>query len=605
MASPDALVGRTIAGKFVVEAHIGSGAMGAVYRARQVALEKTVAIKVLHGEHAGESQFVTRFHREAKAASRLNHPNSIQVIDFGEEPDGLLYIAMEYLDGRSLHRVLKEDGRLPPARIADILMQALAALAVAHDMSVVHRDLKPENIIVLRGADDDGRFKDVIKVCDFGIAKITDTRAYRSQGGHDSAAPVTTAGLIIGTPEYMSPEQGRGEKLDPRSDLYSVGVILFEMLTGQLPFEAENAIGVLLRHVSEAPRKPSELAPGVDPNLEAICLRALEKSRDARFSGAREMRTALRAALDSTAWAPGGKDLPSVQVLTAAPAGGSAATVEMTRPPAVSSATDDAGIKPTFSGTAAGIPRSARRRGAMLLGVSVGVAAVAAALLLVRSARHDRASMPSSATSGSAQSVPVATLVPEQMPGDIPPLQDPAVGSFHAGASASPHASHGPPSKAAPTVVAPMPVTPAAASVVVPAQASVSVATPTVPAASPPPAAAADTSFDPERAYVEVGLINAQGVRERAVRAALHGTGLGPCYRRALQARGSRETGVATLSLSFDESGAMRGAIVTGADFLPGLTRCLQGAAAGASVPGSQVDKGGGTADVTLSFKAP
>src|SRR5271165_4004951 len=140
------LIGRTIAGKFVVEELLGAGAMGAVYRARQSALEKTVAIKVLHGEHAGDATFAARFHREAKAASRLNHPNSMQVIDFGAEPDGLLYIAMEFLDGRSLHRVIKEDGPLPARRIADILMQALAAIAVAHDMGVVHRDLKPENI---------------------------------------------------------------------------------------------------------------------------------------------------------------------------------------------------------------------------------------------------------------------------------------------------------------------------------------------------------------------------------------------------------------------------------------------------------------------------
>src|SRR6266852_5307920 len=140
-AGHEQIIGRTIAGKFVVEGLIGSGAMGAVFRARQIALEKTVAIKVLHGEHANDPTFATRFHREAKAASRLNHPNSMQVIDFGAEPDGLLYIAMEYLDGRSLHGVLREDWPLAPARVADILMQTLAALAVAHDMGVVHRDL--------------------------------------------------------------------------------------------------------------------------------------------------------------------------------------------------------------------------------------------------------------------------------------------------------------------------------------------------------------------------------------------------------------------------------------------------------------------------------
>ena len=173
----DQLVGRTVAGKFLVEGLIGSGAMGAVYRARQIALDKTVAIKVLHGEHADDPAFAARFQREAKAASRLNHPNSMQVIDFGEEPDGLLYIAMEHLDGRSLHRVLRGRSPVSSARIADILMQTLAALAVAHDMGVVHRDLKPENIVVLEGADDDGRLRSIVKVCDFGIAKITDSRA--------------------------------------------------------------------------------------------------------------------------------------------------------------------------------------------------------------------------------------------------------------------------------------------------------------------------------------------------------------------------------------------------------------------------------------------
>src|SRR5579883_300030 len=230
-SSHDSLIGRTIAAKFVVEGLIGSGAMGAVFRARQIALDKVVAIKVLHGEHADDQTFAARFQREAKAASRLNHPNSMQVIDFGVEPDGLMYIAMEYLAGRSLHEVIKSEWPLPPARIADILMQTLAAIAVAHDLGIVHRDLKPENIMVLPGTDDDGRPKDVVKVCDFGIAKITDSRAYKSGEERDSAAPVTTAGFLVGTPEYMSPEQCRGEKLDTRSDIYSVGVILYQLLT--------------------------------------------------------------------------------------------------------------------------------------------------------------------------------------------------------------------------------------------------------------------------------------------------------------------------------------------------------------------------------------
>src|ERR1019366_5814178 len=152
-AGHEELVGRTIAGKYVVEGLIGTGAMGAVFRARQMALEKTVAIKVMHGEHASDPAFAARFHREAKAASRLNHPNSIQILDFGAEADGLLYIAMEYLDGRSLHALLRDEWPLAPARVANIAMQTLAALAVAHDTGVVQLALKPENVMVLSGTD--------------------------------------------------------------------------------------------------------------------------------------------------------------------------------------------------------------------------------------------------------------------------------------------------------------------------------------------------------------------------------------------------------------------------------------------------------------------
>ena len=226
-----ALLGRTIAGKFLIESYLGGGAMGAVYKARQVALDKDVAIKVLHGEHAGDAMFAARFQREAKAASKLDHPNSMRVLDFGQEPDGLLYIAMELLPGRDLFHVILEDWPITAERAADIVTQALAALAVAHDMGIVHRDLKPENIMLMSGTDDEGRPRDVVKVCDFGIAKISDPRSYRSgEGMKDSAGPVTTTGFLVGTPEYMSPEQGRGEKLGAASDLYAVGVILYQLL---------------------------------------------------------------------------------------------------------------------------------------------------------------------------------------------------------------------------------------------------------------------------------------------------------------------------------------------------------------------------------------
>jgi serine/threonine-protein kinase len=292
-----ALIGRRIAGKFVVEQFLGGGAMGAVYRARDDSLDRKVALKVMHPAVAVDPSFVSRFHREARAASRLDHPNSMRVIEFGEEPDGLLYIAMEYLEGRDLYKVIHEDWPLSEARIADVMMKALAAIAVAHEMGVIHRDLKPENIMILSRKDDEGH--DIVKVCDFGIAKITE----RDEAAPDAApktagAKVTTAGVVVGTPEYMSPEQARGEKLDSRSDLYSMGIILYQLLTGRTPFLADTALAVVLKHITEAPEPPHTIYPGVHKGLEAVCLRALAKAKEDRFQSARDMRAALKAVMD-------------------------------------------------------------------------------------------------------------------------------------------------------------------------------------------------------------------------------------------------------------------------------------------------------------------
>jgi serine/threonine protein kinase len=604
-AGHEHIIGRTIAGKFVVENLIGSGAMGAVFRARQIALEKTVAIKVLHGEHADDPTFAARFHREAKAASRLNHPNSMQVLDFGAEPDGLLYIAMEYLDGRSLHSLLREEWPLAPARLADILMQTLAALAVAHDMGVVHRDLKPENVMVLRGTDDDGRPRDIVKVCDFGIAKITDPRAYRSSGPGESNAPVTTAGFLVGTPEYMSPEQGRGEKLDSRSDLYSVGVILFEMLTKRVPFEAENAIGVVLKHVTEEPPRPSLLAPGVDPRLEAICLRAIRKFREERYASARDMRAELRLVADGRPTAPGAGGAPRVQVMTESPASVSAATVQMPVASRAASAAEESPVKPTLVGTTSAIARPKGRRELVLAGLAlaaVGAAGTVATMLVRARPRSVTVAAPLQLVGSSARSSSVEPSETEAVP-DLAAADEPAPrGSAapHGAAHAKPTGS--PSAKPIPSTTAPATATATPTATATATATATPTATPTPMPALPEPA---DPSFDPERAYVEVGLINVEGVRERAVRGALHGIGLAQCYKGALKTRGARATGVATLNLSLDENGATRSAIVTGADFLPGLARCLQGAGTGVHVAKSQIDSGGGVAEITLAFKAP
>jgi serine/threonine-protein kinase len=333
----DALIGRTIAGKFLIEKYLGGGAMGAVYLARQTALEKNVAIKVMHPRLAAEKTFATRFQREAKAASRLDHVNSVRMLDFGAEPDGLLYLAMEYLEGRTLHEVIVQDWPLPKARIVDLLSQALAALAVAHDMGVVHRDLKPENFMILPAKDDEGRVVDQVKVCDFGIAKLMD-------GPQDNASfltgsGVTTQGVVVGTPEYMSPEQAKGETLDARSDLYAMGVILYQLLVGRVPFQADSAIEIVLAHVTKPPPPPREIYPRVDPELEAVCLRALRKDKAERYQSAREMRGDLRASIY-------GRDrVPSLAPLAAA-SSGSVSAIPVPEPAQFTTAPTVAGMVP-------------------------------------------------------------------------------------------------------------------------------------------------------------------------------------------------------------------------------------------------------------------
>ena len=285
----EALTGRTIAGKFRIETLVGEGAMGAVYKARQLTLGTTLAIKVLHGHLAGEPMFAARFLREAQAASRVDHPSSMRVVDFGEEPDGLLYIAMEYVDGHTLAKIIDEERSLPVSRIVDIACQALAALAVAHDIGVIHRDLKPENIMIQGGKDDEGRTHDIVKVCDFGVAKLLE--------GNGRAPSVTAEGMMIGTPEYMSPEQARGEMLDARSDIYAMGVLLFHMMTGKVPFDSATAFGTAFMHVNDEPTRPRLLNPSADSRLEAICLKAMSKRREDRHASARELRGELRALL--------------------------------------------------------------------------------------------------------------------------------------------------------------------------------------------------------------------------------------------------------------------------------------------------------------------
>jgi serine/threonine-protein kinase len=286
VAAPDDYIGKTVASKYLVERMIGEGGMGKVYRATQLALDKPVVLKVLRQALLSDASTVRRFQREAKAASRLNHPNSISVLDYGQSEDGAMYIAMEFVEGKDLHHVLTRDWPLPEGRVVRIMAQVLSALADAHAASVIHRDLKPENIMLEQRRGE----ADFVKVLDFGIAKIMD-------GTGEEEPALTRQGFVCGTPEYMSPEQARGATLDHRSDLYAVGVILYQLTSGRLPFDSDSALGFATKHLVEEPLPPSRRRPEaeISPAMERLIMRALSKSPDERPQTAEQFRAELLA----------------------------------------------------------------------------------------------------------------------------------------------------------------------------------------------------------------------------------------------------------------------------------------------------------------------
>ena len=281
----DPLIGQTLAGKYFIHQLLGHGGMGDVYKATHLTLDRPVVLKLLKKLFHSDPSLVQRFHREARASSRLNHPNSITIIDFGQTDDGTLFMAMEYLAGKSLERIVAEEHPLAEGRVIHIVAQILAALGEAHALGIIHRDLKPANVMIEPRRDE----PDFVKVLDFGIAKLNEP----GSGG----AGLTQAGIVCGTPGYMSPEQVRGEELDPRSDIYAVGVILYEMLTGVLPFESDTPMGLVTKHLVEDPPPIAVRRPGtvVSEQLEAVIMKALARNRDERFSSSDEMRAALLA----------------------------------------------------------------------------------------------------------------------------------------------------------------------------------------------------------------------------------------------------------------------------------------------------------------------
>jgi serine/threonine-protein kinase len=287
----DPLVGRLIADRYRVLAPLGRGGMGAVYRVEHVMLKKELALKFLHPELGRLDEVARRFEREAEAAARLDHPNIVNVTDFGRTADGMLFLVMELLQGQALTSLIRPDGEgrpLPVDRALHIERQILRALEHAHQSGIVHRDLKPDNVMIIAR---DGE-RDIVKLLDFGIAKMT---APDESGAPSSGQALTQAGVVFGTPEYLSPEQAMGEEADRRADLYSAGVVLYEMLTGKRPFDAPSKVAIVSMHLTQKAMPVTQAAPeaGVPKWLERVVERAMAKKRDERYANAQEFLQAL------------------------------------------------------------------------------------------------------------------------------------------------------------------------------------------------------------------------------------------------------------------------------------------------------------------------
>jgi serine/threonine protein kinase len=319
----DSLIGTSVDnGEYKILERIGVGGMGSVYKAEQPNMNRLVAIKVLHARFAGRDDLVARFRREARAMSQLSHPNTARVYKFGQLADGSAYFVMDYMEGKNLAHTVREQGPMDSDRAIQIMLQVCGALEEAHRAGIIHRDLKPENIFLTQQAGN----SDFPKVLDFGLAKVSEKQMGRG------SMMLTQQGMVFGTPEFMSPEQTQGDTLDRRSDIYSLGLILYELLTGKLPFDATKPIDIMRAHVQEPPIPLNNRVPGrqFSQTLCEALAKSLEKKRDNRYATTLEFAEALKRCLTN----------PPVSARPAAP-------VVATAPTATMQTSDEAASAPT------------------------------------------------------------------------------------------------------------------------------------------------------------------------------------------------------------------------------------------------------------------
>jgi serine/threonine protein kinase len=284
-AEADPLLGRVLNDRYTIVAALGHGGMGRVYKALQAPLDRVVALKVLGAGHDRDPNFYKRFFLEASVTAKLTHPNTITLYDYGRTEDGVFFIAMEYLNGRTLSQAMQADGPLAQERVIHIAQQICRSLREAHSLGIIHRDLKPANVMLLTQQDD----HDFVKVLDFGLVKFF--------SGESAESDITNAGTFMGSPHYIAPEQARNRSPDQRCDIYSLGVLLYHMLTGRVPFTATAPVDIILKHLHDAPVPPAEARPDlrIAPELQELVLRCMAKDRDERFQSMDELLGRLKA----------------------------------------------------------------------------------------------------------------------------------------------------------------------------------------------------------------------------------------------------------------------------------------------------------------------